>query len=97
EDEARPPGSSRQPARDPSALQDGERSHNHEWLDSAARLRAHPQLETLVRRSLLDLSMLRCRLRSDMTYIAAGVPWYVTLFGRDSALSALQLCPWQAS
>ncbi|HLK71761.1 MAG TPA: glycogen debranching N-terminal domain-containing protein [Steroidobacteraceae bacterium] len=95
--EARPPGSTRRPPLDPARLHEGTESQSGQLLEGATRLQAHPTLETLLRRSLMDLAILRCRLRSDLQYIAAGVPWYVTLFGRDSALCALQLCAWRAS
>jgi glycogen debranching enzyme len=44
----------------------------------------------IVERSLLDLGLLRSELDGH-TYYAAGVPWYATLFGRDSILTAEQM------
>ena len=44
----------------------------------------------VLRRSLLDVRMLHSRLDGD-GYYAAGVPWYATLFGRDSLITATQL------
>ena len=41
-------------------------------------------------RSLNDLRMLRCTLDEGASYFAAGVPWFVALFGRDSIITALQ-------
>ncbi len=92
--EARPPGSTRHGAFDPRALKGEVDPQGQELLESATQLQSHPQLEALVRRSLLDLSLLSGRLRSDLRYIAAGVPWFVTLFGRDAAICGLQLCAW---
>jgi glycogen debranching enzyme len=40
-------------------------------------------------RSLDDLELLRSRL-DGQSYYAAGVPWYATLFGRDSIITAFQ-------
>jgi glycogen debranching enzyme len=40
-------------------------------------------------RALLDLEMLRSDI-DGRAYYAAGIPWYATLFGRDSLISALQ-------
>lgn len=45
-------------------------------------------------RSLADLNMMRIGLDGDLFH-SAGVPWYDTLFGRDSIISALQLLPFQ--
>ncbi|HEY7929541.1 MAG TPA: glycogen debranching N-terminal domain-containing protein [Steroidobacteraceae bacterium] len=94
--EARPPDSTRRAALDPRRLKEGAHPQGRELLDDATQLQSDPRLEKLIRRSLLDVSMLRCRARSDLQYIAAGVPWYVTLFGRDSAICALELCAWRA-
>lgn len=47
-------------------------------------------LNRIMDRSLRDLGMLRNELGEDVTYFAAGVPWFVALFGRDSIITALQ-------
>jgi glycogen debranching enzyme len=43
----------------------------------------------VMRRSFVDLAMLETRHGDDRFY-AAGVPWYVALFGRDSIVTALE-------
>lgn len=43
-------------------------------------------------RSLADLNMMRMSFNGEV-FLSAGVPWYDTLFGRDSIISALQLLP----
>lgn len=43
----------------------------------------------VMRRSFLDLAMLETWQGGDR-FFAAGVPWYVALFGRDSIITALQ-------
>ena len=42
-----------------------------------------------LRRSLLDLWLLRSEVEGER-YYAAGIPWYSTLFGRDSLITAIQ-------
>ena len=44
----------------------------------------------VLERALLDIRMLRSRHGAD-GYYAAGVPWYATLFGRDSLITATQM------
>ncbi len=53
------------------------------------------QLSTLVDWSFADLRRLALAdpLAPDDTFIAAGCPWYFTLFGRDSLWTARMLCP----
>ena len=46
-------------------------------------------------RSLCDLTMLRSSL-GNAEYFAAGIPWYATLFGRDSIITALQMLAYDA-
>ena len=46
-------------------------------------------LNRLFTRSAIDLKMLRSSISRD-TYFAAGLPWFGTLFGRDSLITALQ-------
>jgi glycogen debranching enzyme len=51
-----------------------------------------PILVRALERGLADLRLLRSTLR-DRAFIAAGIPWFATLFGRDSLITALQLLP----
>lgn len=60
------------------------------WLDSATRVWSDNEFfNATIERSLLDLRLLRSPL-DDYHYIAAGIPWYATLFGRDSLITGLQ-------
>ena len=81
------------PARDHEHIRRKLRRMESIWLDGAARIEtSNPLFDNVLRRSLLDLHMLRSRL-FGLRYFAAGVPWFVTLFGRDSALAAMQTLP----
>src|SRR5262249_3232236 len=46
-------------------------------------------LNSVIDRSLRDLHILRSDIANE-EYFAAGVPWFATLFGRDSIITALQ-------
>ena len=46
-------------------------------------------LDAIVARSLKDLALLEVR-RGDRRFTAAGLPWFVGLFGRDSLLPTIQ-------
>ena len=60
------------------------------WLADRCRVTVDDELvERVLRRSLLDMRMLASELDGHR-YYAAGVPWYATLFGRDSIIAALQ-------
>ncbi|TQM64212.1 glycogen debranching enzyme [Humibacillus xanthopallidus] len=57
---------------------------------SEVRMRTSNELfNRVMRRSFVDLAMLETRHGDDRFY-AAGVPWYVALFGRDSIITALE-------
>jgi glycogen debranching enzyme len=45
--------------------------------------------DRILDRALLDLAMLRSGI-DGRAYYAAGIPWYATLFGRDSLITAFQ-------
>jgi glycogen debranching enzyme len=63
---------------------------------SAPGVRAHDRrLERLVAQSLDDLAALRLTTAIDDgdTFLGAGVPWYLTLFGRDSLWAARMMLP----
>ncbi len=58
--------------------------------DPGARVSSDDELfNGIIQRSLDDLGLLRSEL-DGQPYYAAGVPWFATLFGRDSIVSALQ-------
>jgi glycogen debranching enzyme len=60
------------------------------WLARRCRVMVDEELiERVLRRSLLDLRLLVSDLDGHR-YYAAGLPWYATLFGRDSLIAALQ-------
>jgi glycogen debranching enzyme len=67
-----------------------------DWLDAAPRLECDDEsLNVTYRRSLVDLAALRF---VDPTLPrhalpAAGLPWFMTIFGRDSIFTSLQALP----
>jgi glycogen debranching enzyme len=67
------------------------RRSTEEWLSERTIVETDDELfNRVLRRSLLDVRMLHSRFDGD-GYYAAGVPWYATLFGRDSLITATQL------
>ncbi len=46
-------------------------------------------LKNVILRSLCDLHMLKSKLAGEQ-FFAAGLPWFATLFGRDSLITALE-------
>lgn len=78
----------------------GERSalqHDlEEWIRRAPKVNTeHVELGSTYRRSLIDLAALRFSPLSlgGQTLPAAGLPWFMTMFGRDSILTCLQVLP----
>ena len=68
-----------------SARHDGERA----WRDSQARISSSNEgLDDWIARSVSDVAMLRSQ--HEDTYLYAGIPWFATLFGRDSVIAALE-------
>jgi glycogen debranching enzyme len=60
------------------------------WLADRTQVSVDEELVgRVLRRSLLDLRLLESDLDGSH-YFAAGVPWYATLFGRDSIIAAQQ-------
>jgi glycogen debranching enzyme len=69
-------------------------AHRHDAF--ASELAKTPTIETsnpifdrALSRSLADIRMLATALDGDV-YVAAGIPWYVALFGRDSCITAFE-------
>jgi glycogen debranching enzyme len=57
----------------------------------ATRVTTNDELfNRIIERSFADLAMLRSRLRRD-SYFAAGIPWYATVFGRDTLITSMQM------
>jgi len=64
------------------------------WSRTATQVRSsHEVFDTVLDRALRDLRMLRSRIRRRH-YFAAGVPWFVTLFGRDTLIAAIETLPY---
>jgi glycogen debranching enzyme len=66
-----------------------------EWMGGAPRLNCSMEtLEATYRKSLIDLAALRFRNRVMPDALpAAGLPWFMTIFGRDSLLTSFQSLP----
>jgi glycogen debranching enzyme len=70
----------------------------NDWLGSAPRLTCdHEALADTYRRSLVDLAALRYQplTGGGRSMPAAGLPWFMSLFGRDSIITSLQTLPFK--
>jgi glycogen debranching enzyme len=82
-----------QPATRESALAAGKefQQNTSQWQAGQTTILARERItRDLLERALTDLRTLRSSFGTD-SYYAAGVPWFTTLFGRDSLLSSLQM------
>lgn len=60
------------------------------WLQSITRVQSsNALLDKVLTRSLMDLRLLQTKI-DDLIFYAAGTPWFTTLFGRDSLITAMQ-------
>jgi glycogen debranching enzyme len=72
------------------------RRTKEDWVAHAPRLRSTWEpLEETYKRSVVDLAALRFfpMLAPDQALPAAGLPWFMALFGRDSLITSLQALP----
>ena len=91
---AGPPRRPARPRSQPERLRHWPEHAEQAWRDRTADVRSSNELfDRVLRRSLLDLRLLRSR-RDGLHYFAAGIPWFVTLFGRDAATVAIQTMPY---
>ena len=67
------------------------------WIEDAPRIESDSDtLKATYRRSLVDLAALRFTppvIGGGKTLPAAGLPWFMTMFGRDSIFTSLQALP----
>lgn len=74
----------------PSVRRPGARS-TRPWLRGHTKVSTDSELfNRILDRSLHDLWMLRSKLQDERYYVA-GIPWFATLFGRDSLITAIEM------
>lgn len=67
------------------------------WLRQESEIHTDSlSLNRTIHQSLLDLRMLVTRYDGN-TFFAAGIPWFATLFGRDSLITAIQTLAYDPS
>lgn len=72
-------------------------SRRDQWFKDSTEVTSDSlTLNRVMQRSLGDLRMLKSHL-GRQEYFAAGVPWFVALFGRDSIITALQTLAYDAT
>jgi glycogen debranching enzyme len=89
-------GQTRTGASDPKGAQLRMRRNLERWLAEAPRLECDwDSLRSTYRRSLVDLAALRFSppIAGGHSLPAAGLPWFMTMFGRDSIFTSLQALP----
>lgn len=70
-----------------------EHAHDQWAIDECTRIETdNPALNRVVEQSLRDLRLLLL-MPPTGPYVAAGIPWYATPFGRDGLITALQTLP----
>lgn len=94
-EEAEPDHLNRQPTVALGTLAENLQTGSEEWLERHTTFHSDSLLlNGIMDRSLRDLAMLRSDL-GNREYFAAGVPWFVALFGRDSLIVALEMLAFQ--
>jgi glycogen debranching enzyme len=86
----------RHEAQDAKGSQRRMRRNLERWIDDAPRLECDSDpLKATYRRSLVDLAALRFSplIAGGRSLPAAGLPWFMAMFGRDSILTSLQALP----
>jgi glycogen debranching enzyme len=88
----------KRPVRRASEIKSNESRDSNGWPKQNTQIHTNSLLLSRVMdRSLNDLRVLRCTLDGGASYFAAGVPWFVALFGRDSIITALQTLAYDLS
>jgi len=70
----------------------------NEWIEQAPTMTSHPEAVRLYMRSLVDVASLRFHPDTMCEYAlpAAGLPWFMALFGRDSLITSYQMLPFNS-
>jgi glycogen debranching enzyme len=82
-----------QPLKEPDRqqLEAGLHRDAEQWMQSVTEITSDSfVLQQVMTRSLRDLRVLRSSMQQE-TFFAGGVPWFVTIFGRDSLITAYQM------
>jgi glycogen debranching enzyme len=68
-----------------------------DWIETAPTVTCHPEASRLYVRSLSDIAALRFRpdTLAEHSVPAAGLPWFMALFGRDSLITSYQMLPFK--
>ncbi len=73
-----------------ATLQQEFHAARRDWCGKQTQVRSsNPLFDVAINQSLADIWLLRTALDRE-EYVAAGLPWFGTLFGRDSAITAIQ-------
>ncbi len=76
------------------AQPDEQTEDDDDWLGRTSSIRVeHRGVAGVLDRSLLDLDALRISDTHGRAFMAAGAPWFMTLFGRDSLVAAWMCLP----
>jgi glycogen debranching enzyme len=77
---------------------DAMRRNLKEWIAAAPTVTCHPEAARLYVRSLIDIAALRFRpdTLAEHSLPAAGLPWFMAPFGRDSLLASYQMLPFSS-
>jgi glycogen debranching enzyme len=89
-------GQARPERENPKGSQRRMRRNLERWMDDAPRVECDWEpLKATYRRSLVDLAALRFSplIAGGHSLPAAGLPWFMAMFGRDSILTSLQALP----
>jgi glycogen debranching enzyme len=76
---------------------DAMRRNLKDWIDTAPIVTCHPEAVRVYIRSLMDIAALRFRpdTLAQHSLPAAGLPWFMALFGRDSLITSYQMLPFK--
>ena len=76
---------------------DAMRRNLKDWIDTAPTVTCHPEATRVYMRSLMDIAALRFRpdTLAQHSLPAAGLPWFMALFGRDSLITSYQMLPFK--